>query len=167
MHSSFIILACLFRKKGRSIVIARSSSLSSLCKNFNVAHYSKCIKGINTKLGILACLIMSPLQSSRRQLLWKITGGISSKLYRNDQSSCAVVSIFQFNDFLHSNCPLKILKFIRTNSPKVLMQFEWNFTGLITGSSPCTYVTGFLIVWFLAEFWPFEKKSFSCSFLQK
>ena len=24
-----------------------------MCKNFNVAHYSKSIKGINTKLGIL------------------------------------------------------------------------------------------------------------------
>ena len=37
-------------------MIASSSLLLllSLCKNFNVAHYSKSIKGINTKLGILA-----------------------------------------------------------------------------------------------------------------
>ena len=36
-------------------VIARSSSLlSSLCKNLNVAHHLKSIKGIDTKLGILA-----------------------------------------------------------------------------------------------------------------
>ena len=44
-------LSCwLFRRKSQSIVITWSSS----CKNFNVAHYSKCIKDINTKHGILA-----------------------------------------------------------------------------------------------------------------
>ena len=46
-------LARLFLKKSRAIVIARSL-LSSSCKNFNVAHYSKSIKGINTKLGMVA-----------------------------------------------------------------------------------------------------------------
>ena len=38
-------------------MIARSLSLLFnvlSCKNFNVAHYSKSIKGINTKLGTLA-----------------------------------------------------------------------------------------------------------------
>ena len=43
-------LASLFRRKSGAIVITRSSS----CKNFNVAHYLKSIKGINTKLRILA-----------------------------------------------------------------------------------------------------------------
>ena len=48
-------LAC--RRKSRAIVIGRSSLLlSASCKNFNVAHCSEntCIKGINSKLGILA-----------------------------------------------------------------------------------------------------------------
>ena len=45
-----IFLACMFRRKGRAIVNARLSSLSSLCKNFNVAHYSKSIEGIKTRL---------------------------------------------------------------------------------------------------------------------
>ena len=38
--------------ESRAIVITRSSSSS--CKNFNVDYCSKIIKGINTKLGILA-----------------------------------------------------------------------------------------------------------------
>ena len=38
-----LVLACLFERKSQAIVIARSSSLSSSCKNFNVAHYSKSI----------------------------------------------------------------------------------------------------------------------------
>ena len=38
-------LARLFRSKSRAIEIARSSSY----KNFNVAHYPKSIKGINTE----------------------------------------------------------------------------------------------------------------------
>ena len=54
---SIAFLACLFRRKSRAIVITRllSSSLlsSGLCKNFNVANYSKS-KVINTKCGILA-----------------------------------------------------------------------------------------------------------------
>ena len=41
------------------------------------------------------------------------------------------------------------------------MQFEWKFTGLITGSSPCGCVTCFLIEWFLAELWPLD----NCVFL--
>ena len=53
-HVPFL-LACLFRRKSQAIVIARSSSLLlSFFKNFNVAHYSKNIKNINSKLGILA-----------------------------------------------------------------------------------------------------------------
>jgi hypothetical protein len=40
------------------------------------------------------------------------------------------------------------------------MQFQWNFTGLICSSSPCAYCTGFLVDWFLAELWPFDKKVF-------
>ena len=40
----------------KAIVVARLSPLlMALCNNFNVAYYSKNIKGINTKLGILAC----------------------------------------------------------------------------------------------------------------
>ena len=52
---NFFLLGHLFRRKSQAIVIARSS-LSSSCKNFNVAHYSKSIKlnDINIKLGILA-----------------------------------------------------------------------------------------------------------------
>ena len=51
----FAFLACIFWRKSQAIVIARSSLLLLLsCKNFNVAHYSKSIKGINTKLGIFA-----------------------------------------------------------------------------------------------------------------
>ena len=60
IHLSQLVrfLARLFRRNSRTIVIARSSSLSSSSyKNFNVAHYSKSIKyfntfGINTKLEI-------------------------------------------------------------------------------------------------------------------
>ena len=47
------ILACPFHRKSKAIVIARLSSLSS-CKNFNVACYSKSIKSIHTKHGMLA-----------------------------------------------------------------------------------------------------------------
>ena len=52
----FPFLACLFQRKSRAIVSAKwlSSLLLSLCKNFNVAHYSEILKGINTKLGIPA-----------------------------------------------------------------------------------------------------------------
>ena len=46
-----VFFTCLFQGKSQAIVITR---LLSSCKNFNVAHYSKSIKGINTKLGILA-----------------------------------------------------------------------------------------------------------------
>ena len=51
-----LLIACLFRRKGRTVVIVRSlmSFLLSWCKNFSEADYSKTIKGINTKLGILA-----------------------------------------------------------------------------------------------------------------
>ena len=42
----------MFRRKSPAIVIARLSS--SLCKNINVARYSKSIKGFNTKFGTLA-----------------------------------------------------------------------------------------------------------------
>ena len=52
LHGWF--LACLFQRKSWAIVIERSSSLSLFCKNFNVAHYSKSFKGVDTKLGILA-----------------------------------------------------------------------------------------------------------------
>ena len=54
------LLACLFQGKSQTIIMARSSSLMLLslflssCKNFNIAHYWISIKGINTKLGILA-----------------------------------------------------------------------------------------------------------------
>ena len=47
------LLACLFQRKSRAIVIARLS-LSSSCKIINVAPYLKSFKGINTKLRILA-----------------------------------------------------------------------------------------------------------------
>ena len=36
------------------MIASSSLLLPSSCKNFNVAHYSKNIKGINTKVGILA-----------------------------------------------------------------------------------------------------------------
>ena len=50
-----VILGRLFQRKSLAIVIARSSSsLSSSCKNFNVDNNSKIIKGISTKLGMLA-----------------------------------------------------------------------------------------------------------------
>ena len=51
--SGDFLLVCLFGRKSWAIVIARSLLLSLLCKNFNVSHYSKSIKDINTKLGIL------------------------------------------------------------------------------------------------------------------
>ena len=41
----------LFRRKSHAVVITR---MSLSCSDFNVAHYSKTIKSINTKLGILA-----------------------------------------------------------------------------------------------------------------
>ena len=44
----YILLARLFRRKSQAIVIARLSSSSD--KNFNVAHYSKSIKDINTNI---------------------------------------------------------------------------------------------------------------------
>ena len=48
-----LFLAYLFRRKSRAFVITRL--LLSLSGNtFNVAHYTKCIKGININLGILA-----------------------------------------------------------------------------------------------------------------
>ena len=50
---TFIIIICDFYLvcfDEKAIVIARLLS----CKNFSVAHYSKSIKGINTKLGIIA-----------------------------------------------------------------------------------------------------------------
>ena len=55
-------LALLFWRKSQASVIAKSSSsasllllsLSLLCKNFNITHYSKSINGINTKLEIFA-----------------------------------------------------------------------------------------------------------------
>ena len=43
---------CFVEKVDLLWMVARSSSFS--CKNFNIAQYSKSIKGINTKLGILA-----------------------------------------------------------------------------------------------------------------
>ena len=45
-----------FKRKSQSIVIARLLLLllAAAYKHFNVAHYSKSIKGIITKLGILA-----------------------------------------------------------------------------------------------------------------
>ena len=47
-------LACLFRRKSQAIVIVISLLLSAVaCKNFYVAHSSKNVKGINTKLWIL------------------------------------------------------------------------------------------------------------------
>ena len=46
-----IDLSYLFRRKSIAIVIPRSSSS---CKNYNVAHCSKSLKGINTKHGIFA-----------------------------------------------------------------------------------------------------------------
>ena len=50
-----LFLVFLFRRKSRAIVIARLSFLLlSSYKNFNAAHFSKSIKCINTKLGILA-----------------------------------------------------------------------------------------------------------------
>ena len=55
----YLFLAHHFRRKSQAIVIARSSSLSSSCKNFNVAHYSKSIRVINTKFGILALIMTS------------------------------------------------------------------------------------------------------------
>ena len=42
-----MILARLFRRKSRTVVIA-GSSLSSSCKNFNVAHYSKKVLEVST-----------------------------------------------------------------------------------------------------------------------
>ena len=48
------ILTCLFWWNSQAIVITRSLLLLFSCKNFNVAHYSKSMKGINTKVGILA-----------------------------------------------------------------------------------------------------------------
>ena len=52
-------LARLFRRKSQAIVIAKlllllSSSAAVLCKDFNVAHYSKSTLGITTKVRILA-----------------------------------------------------------------------------------------------------------------
>ena len=50
---SYLLLACPFRRESQAIVITRTSSLLS-CKPFNVANRCKSVKGINTKLGILA-----------------------------------------------------------------------------------------------------------------
>ena len=49
-----VFLACLFQRKSQAIEITRSLLLLLSCKNFNLAHSSKSIKGINTRLGILA-----------------------------------------------------------------------------------------------------------------
>ena len=55
IFSSDGFVASLFRRKSQAIVIARLWSLLS-CNNLNVAHYSKSIKVINTKLGVLGIL---------------------------------------------------------------------------------------------------------------
>ena len=64
-----LLIACLFRGKTQAIVIVRSlmSFLLSLCKNFSEADYSKSIKGINTKLGILARHDKEQLQDKGHQ----------------------------------------------------------------------------------------------------
>ena len=97
------------------------------------------------------------------------TGGILSKFYRNDQYLVLyvvhIISNFQFNDFWQSYFPLKILKFFWSTPPKLLMQFEWNFTGL------AQVLAHMLQTFWLNDFWlsycPLKKKCFSCSFLQK
>ena len=54
IHYIIGFLACLFCRKSLAIVmIARSSSLSSSCKNFNVANYSKKIKVLTPNLEYL------------------------------------------------------------------------------------------------------------------
>ena len=52
----FIFSSSVSQKKCQAIVIARLLFLlsSTSCKNFNVAHLSKSIIGINTKIGMLA-----------------------------------------------------------------------------------------------------------------
>ena len=45
-------LARLFQRKSQARSLSLLSSLA--CKIFNVVHYSKSVKGINTKLGMLA-----------------------------------------------------------------------------------------------------------------
>ena len=49
-----VIFSLSFRRNSWAIVITRSSLSAASCKNFNVAHYSKSIKDISTKLGIVA-----------------------------------------------------------------------------------------------------------------
>ena len=66
-----VLLARLFRRKSRAIVIARSSSLlsSSSCKNFNVAHYSKYTKISTPNLEYL--LIMTKCRCRTRDITLK------------------------------------------------------------------------------------------------
>ena len=66
-----LFLARMFQRKSWAFVIARASSLSSSCKNFNVAHYSKNIEGINIKLGIFAHHDKVQLQNKGTKL-WKL-----------------------------------------------------------------------------------------------
>ena len=54
-----------------------------------------------------------------------------------------IVSIFKFNQFCSMALKwFSFLKLFQTSHPIPLKQFEWNFTGLISSSKPCAYLTG-------------------------
>ena len=61
------VLARLFRRQTQAIMIVRPSSL---CKNVNVAHYSRNIKDINAKLEYL--LIMTRCSCKTRGITLKV-----------------------------------------------------------------------------------------------
>ena len=58
----YVFIACLFQSESRAIVVTRLLLLSSSCKNFNIPHYSKSVKGRNTKLGIFVHHVKMYLQ---------------------------------------------------------------------------------------------------------
>ena len=105
------------------------------------------------------------LKVHHSHLVWfqsNFTGIISTK------SNCAIFSIFQFIDFWQSYGPLMIfLKFVWTTPFTLLLQLEYNFTVLISSASPCSYVTGFLIEWILAELLLLIKVVVFCGILEK
>ena len=62
-----------------------------------------------------------------------------------------LTKLWPFNDFCFK-------KFVSATSHILLMQFEWNFIGLIDRPWCFAYLRVFSIGWFLAEFWTLEKK---------
>ena len=119
------------------------------------------IRAIRVQRNKVKCLFLYCLLQSTCSLPVGLSQILSGLLLRNywchfiqtsqewSEPSLVVqtVSIFKFSDFCQSYGPLII--FIFKDCPdypsKILVQFQWKFTGLISSSSPCAFLTVFLI----------------------